>query len=124
MELNRRLFYSFLSSSLFGLFLWGTPAFSAATKTVIADGRYVMADGDTLAGAEEKGLQRAQRSAVEEAGVYLESTFHDGEEEHKPVRWKSERLLPLLRNLKFLNPDAPSSWTAQSFSCAFEPRSI
>jgi tetratricopeptide (TPR) repeat protein len=81
MELNRRLFYSFLSSSLFGLFLWGTPAFSAATKTVIADGRYVMADGDTLAGAEEKVLQRAQRNAVEEAGVYLEATFHDMEKE-------------------------------------------
>lgn len=68
-------------SSLFVLFLWGTPAFSAGTKTVIADGRYVMADGDTLANAEEKVLQRAQRSAVEEAGVYLESTFHDVEKE-------------------------------------------
>jgi len=77
MGLNRRLFYS----SLFVLFLLGTPAFSAGTKTVIADGRYVMADGDTLAGAEEKVLQRAQRSAVEEAGVYLESTFHDVEKE-------------------------------------------
>jgi tetratricopeptide (TPR) repeat protein len=77
MGLNRRLFYS----SLFVLFLWGTPAFSAGTKTVIADGRYVMADGDTLASAEEKVLQRAQRSAVEEAGVYLESTFHDVEKE-------------------------------------------
>ncbi len=61
MGLYRRLFYSSLSSSLFVLFLWGTPAFSAATKTVIADGQYVMADGDTLAGAEEKVLQRAQR---------------------------------------------------------------
>ena len=77
MGLNRLLFYS----SLFVLFLWGTPAFSAGTKTVIADGRYVMADGDTLAGAEEKVLQRAQRNAVEEAGVYLESTFHDVEKE-------------------------------------------
>jgi tetratricopeptide (TPR) repeat protein len=40
-----------------------------------------MADGDTLASAEEKVLQRAQRKAVEEAGVYLESTFHDVEKE-------------------------------------------
>ncbi len=40
-----------------------------------------MADGDTLASAEEKVLQRAQRNAVEEAGVYLESTFHDVEKE-------------------------------------------
>jgi tetratricopeptide (TPR) repeat protein len=36
-----------------------------------------MADGDTLAVAEERVLQRAKRRAVEEAGVYLESTFHD-----------------------------------------------
>ena len=77
MELYRRLFYL----SLFALFLWGTPAFSVSTKTVIADGQYVMADGDTLAGAEGKVLQRAQRNAVEEAGVYLETTFHDVEKE-------------------------------------------
>ena len=77
MELYWRLFYP----TIFVLFLWGTPAFSASTKTVIADGRYVMADGDTLAVAEEKDLQRAQRNAVEEAGVYLESTFHDVEKE-------------------------------------------
>ncbi|HYM89151.1 MAG TPA: tetratricopeptide repeat protein [Nitrospiraceae bacterium] len=77
MERYWRLFYP----ALFALFLWGTPAFSASTKTVIADGQYVMADGDTLAGAEEKVLQRAQRKAVEEAGVYLETTFHDVEKE-------------------------------------------
>ena len=81
MGLNRRLCCPFLFCCLFGLFLWETPAFSASTKTVIADGRYVMADGDTLAGAEEKVLQRAQRNAVEEAGVYLEATFHDIEKE-------------------------------------------
>ena len=77
MELYQRLFYL----SLLALFLWGTPTFSASTKTVIADGQYVMADGDTLAGAEEKVFQRAQRKAVEEAGVYLETTFHDVEKE-------------------------------------------
>ena len=77
MKLYRQLFYS----SLFALILWGTPALSASTKTVIADSLYVMADGDTLAGAEEKVLQRAQRKAVEEAGIYLESTFHDVEKE-------------------------------------------
>ena len=71
------LFYSSLSA----LLLWGVSAFGASTKTVIADSQYVMADGDTLAGAEEKVLQRAQRKAVEEAGVYLESTFHDVEKE-------------------------------------------
>jgi len=70
-----------LYSVLFALLLGSPPAFSASTKTVIADSQYVMADGDTLADAEEKVLQRAQRRAVEEAGVYLESTFHDVEKE-------------------------------------------
>jgi tetratricopeptide (TPR) repeat protein len=77
MGLYRRLFYA----SLFALLLLSPPAFSASTKTVIADGQYVMADGDTLASAEEKVLQRAQRYAVEEAGIYLESTFRDVEKE-------------------------------------------
>jgi tetratricopeptide (TPR) repeat protein len=77
MKLYQHLFYP----SLFALLLWGPPAFGASTRTVIADSQYVMADGDTLAGAEEKVLQRAQRKAVEEAGVYLESTFHDVERE-------------------------------------------
>jgi tetratricopeptide (TPR) repeat protein len=52
----------------------------AAETTIIAEGHYVMADGDTLATAEERVLQRAKRRAVEEAGVYLESTFHDVEQ--------------------------------------------
>ena len=77
MKLYRRMFYFLLSV----LFILATPAFSTSTKTVIADGHYVMADGDTLAGAEEKVLQRAQRNAVEEAGIYLEATFHDVEKE-------------------------------------------
>ncbi|MGQ0667133.1 MAG: tetratricopeptide repeat protein [Nitrospiraceae bacterium] len=51
----------------------------ASSATIVAEGRYLMADGDTLAVAEEKVLQRAKRSAVEEAGTYLESTFHDVE---------------------------------------------
>jgi tetratricopeptide (TPR) repeat protein len=79
MNLYRQLVYSFLFA--LPIILWGAAAFGAATKTVIADSQYVMADGDTLAGAEEKVLQRAQRKAVEEAGVYLESTFLDVERE-------------------------------------------
>ena len=53
----------------------------ASIKAVLAESTYLMADGDTLAIAEEKVLQRAQRKAVEEAGVYLETTFHDLERE-------------------------------------------
>lgn len=70
-----------LCLSFFTLLPLGTPVFGASTRIVIADSQYVMADGDTLAGAEEKVLQRAQRKAVEEGGVYLESTFHDIEKE-------------------------------------------
>ncbi len=75
------LYWRMLCPSLFALLLWASPSFSASTKTVIADGHYVMADGDTLASAEEKVLQRAQRNAVEGAGIYLESTFRDVEKE-------------------------------------------
>jgi len=57
------------------------PSLAASTKIVVAEGQYAMADGDTLGAAEEKVLQRAQRRAVEEAGIYLESTFHDTEKE-------------------------------------------
>jgi tetratricopeptide (TPR) repeat protein len=77
MQLYQRWIYSLL----FMLFLFGETVFGASTKTVIADGEYVMADGDTLADAEAKVLQRAQRKAVEEAGMYLETTFHDVEKE-------------------------------------------
>ena len=58
-------------------------ASSAATKVVVAEAHYVMADGDTLVGAEEKVLQRAKRQAVEEAGIYLEATFLDIEKESR-----------------------------------------
>jgi tetratricopeptide (TPR) repeat protein len=46
----------------------------------MAEAHYLMADSDTLAQAEEKVLRRAQRRAVEEAGIYLESTFQDLEQ--------------------------------------------
>jgi tetratricopeptide (TPR) repeat protein len=74
-------YWRMLYSSFFAFLLWETPVFSSSTKTVFADAQYVMADGDTLASAEEKVLQRAQRNAVEEAGIYLESTFRDVEKD-------------------------------------------
>lgn len=51
----------------------------AADRTIIAEEHYLMADSDTLASAERAVLQRAQRKAIEEAGIYLEATFHDYE---------------------------------------------
>jgi len=52
---------------------------STGDTAIVAEARYVMADGDTLARAEETVLLRAKRRAVEEAGMYLESTFQDVE---------------------------------------------
>lgn len=52
---------------------------AASETTVVAEAQYFMADGDTLAQAENTVLQRAKRTAVEEAGMYLESTFLDME---------------------------------------------
>lgn len=52
---------------------------AASDTTVVAEAQYFMADGDTLAQAEDTVLQRAKRKAVEEAGMYLESTFLDVE---------------------------------------------
>lgn len=65
----------------FLLLLPGVPATAVSGKVVTAEAYYTMMDGDTLSSAEEKVLQRAQRRAVEEAGLYLEATFRDFEKE-------------------------------------------
>ncbi|MFM8551347.1 MAG: tetratricopeptide repeat protein [Nitrospiraceae bacterium] len=49
------------------------------TKIIIVEATYVMGDADTLAGAEEAVLMRAKRTAVEEAGVYVEAASTDVE---------------------------------------------
>ncbi|ULA63847.1 MAG: Tetratricopeptide repeat protein [Nitrospira sp.] len=67
-----------IALSLIIAFLAATSA-TATETTIVAEGQYVMADGDTLVMAEDKVLQRAQRKAIEEAGLYLEATSHDYE---------------------------------------------
>ncbi len=60
------------------------PAGLAATphvQVVVADATYLMADTDTLSGAEENVLTRAKRKAVEEVGVYIEASSQDIEQE-------------------------------------------
>lgn len=49
----------------------------ASETTVVTEGRYVMGDSDTLTIAEERVLRLAQRRAIEETGLYIESTFQD-----------------------------------------------
>lgn len=69
---------SLITISLLSLLAWPLPA-SPLETVVVAEGYYVMGDSDTLAAAEERVLQRAQRNAVEQAGLYIESTFLDRE---------------------------------------------
>lgn len=45
----------------------------AETKEVMAEGTYVMGDGETPTIAEERALLQAKRSAVEQAGTYVQS---------------------------------------------------
>jgi len=71
----------------------GMPTPSASSgNVVIAEASYTMTDGDTLTGAEEKVLQRAQRKAIEEAGLYLEATFQDFEREFQGQRIQNSTL--------------------------------
>lgn len=67
-------------------------AFASLGKVIIAEASYTMTDGDTLTSAEEKVLQRAQRKAIEEAGVYLEATFLDIEREFQGQRTQNSML--------------------------------
>ena len=45
----------------------------AMPQSIEADGEYMMSTSDTLDSAKEKAMQEALRSAVEKAGVYVES---------------------------------------------------
>ena len=54
------------------LMFFQTPAF-AETKEIISEGTYNMGDGETPTVAESRALLQAKRTAVEEAGTYVES---------------------------------------------------
>ena len=43
------------------------------TVTIIAEGTYIMGDGETPGAAEQRAFENAKRSAIEQAGVYVES---------------------------------------------------
>ena len=57
--------------------LASTAAFAENVKVIVAEASYIMGDADTLAWAEENVLLRAKRKAVEEAGVYIETSSQD-----------------------------------------------
>jgi len=73
------------------LFITYQPA-NASETTVVTEGHYVMGDGDTLAIAEERVLRLAQRRAVEEAGMYIESAFQDMEKASSGKSFQSSSL--------------------------------
>ncbi|MBH0179036.1 MAG: hypothetical protein HP491_14540, partial [Nitrospira sp.] len=75
MSMSLRHIVALLATTAAASFL--PPSASALATTVVAEAHYLMADGDTLAQAEEKVLQRAKRKAIEEAGMYIESTLLD-----------------------------------------------
>lgn len=92
---------------------------SASETTVMTEGRYVMGDSDTLAIAEEQVLRLAQRRAVEEAGLYIESIFHDTEEASTGKSFQSSTLevrtiaaaitkTDILESRRFFDNDRPS----------------
>jgi len=53
--------------------LLGQGSAFAESKELLAEGTYVMGDGETPTIAEERALLQAKRSAVEQAGTYVES---------------------------------------------------
>ena len=65
---------------------------NASETTVVTEGHYVMGDSDTLTIAEERVLRLAQRRAVEEAGVYIESAFQDIEKASSGTSFQSSSL--------------------------------
>ena len=54
------------------MFLYSAVAY-ADPQTIEADGEYMMSTADTLDSAKEQAMKEAMRSAVEKAGVYVES---------------------------------------------------
>ena len=62
-----------VSSVLIGAMFCAPSAAWAETHHVNAEGMYVLASTDTMDQAKEKALREAMRSAVEKAGVYVES---------------------------------------------------
>jgi cell division septum initiation protein DivIVA len=75
--------YLALGVSLLAMFAISPAGLAATprTRVVVTDATYLMADTDTLSGAEENVLTRAKRKAVEEVGVYVEASSQDIEKE-------------------------------------------
>jgi uncharacterized protein YlxW (UPF0749 family) len=75
--------YLALGVSLLTMFVIHLSALAVTphVRVVVADATYLMADTDTLSGAEENVLTRAKRKAVEEVGVYIEASSQDIENE-------------------------------------------
>jgi hypothetical protein len=75
--------YLALGVSLLTIFAINLSSLAATphVRVVVADATYLMADTDTLSGAEENVLTRAKRKAVEEVGVYIEASSQDVEHE-------------------------------------------
>jgi len=70
----KKYWNSIISLLLCTLFTLIAPApVSAAIKEIIAEGNYSMGDGETPLVGEERALLDAKRTAIEQAGTYVES---------------------------------------------------
>lgn len=63
----------FISILLFYFFLRPAHALNSETKEIIAEGTYIMGDGETPIIAEDRAVGQAKRYAVEQAGTYVRS---------------------------------------------------
>ena len=68
----KKLFIMIAAAVLVIAGLWNQPV-EAATYQIVAEGQYVMGDGDTREIAKDKAVKDAMRIAIEKAGVYVES---------------------------------------------------
>ena len=56
------------------LFIFGKLCYAADnTVTIITEGNYIMGDGETMNACEQRAFENAKRSAIEQAGTYVES---------------------------------------------------
>ncbi len=88
MNFRRILRIVFVVTSFFFIY---KPAIASETM-VVTEGHYVMGDSDTLSLAEERVLRLAQRRAIEEAGLYIESSFQDIEKASSGKSFQSSSL--------------------------------
>ena len=63
----------YIFAVIIAVFLFSPSLGFAETKEIISEGTYNMGDGETPSVAESRALLQAKRTALEQAGTYVES---------------------------------------------------